>query len=222
MPKVHPFSFVQCSCWWMLNHHHQPCIRGCWRYQCWCHQILRKALAFARAWMSIPDRSRNPQAGGGGLPWITNGSFVTTWLGEVWGAASLLERGFLQPQADGMHTDSMWFVGFKRWQCCCNFQAIGDFRIFTDISGSINESRQFMTYGELHVISWSTVQTQRFFTWPMDFDPFEILRGASWHVTTSQTRMAIAAETPGVLTSWFPWTTNNLRLETRKHVDWVY
>ena len=110
----------------------------------------------------------------------------------------------------------------KRWQCCCNFQAIGDFRIFTDISGSINESRQFMTYGELHIISWSTVQTQRFFTWPMDFDPVEILRGAFWHVTTSQTRMAIAAETPGVLTSWFPLTTNNLRLETRKHVDWVY
>lgn len=113
----------------MLNHHHQPCIRGCWRYQCWCHQILRKALAFARAWMSIPDRSRNPQAGGGGLPWITNGSFVTTWLDEVWGAAPILERGFLQPQADGMHTDSMWFVGFKRWQCCCNFLSHGWFQV---------------------------------------------------------------------------------------------
>lgn len=135
----------------MLNHHHQPCIRGCWRYQCWCCQIPKESTGLCRC-LDV-DTWPFPKPAGRGRRLTMDYHWeqaVTTWLGEVWGAASLLERGFLQPQADGMHTDSMWFVGFKRWQCCCNFLSHGWFQ---DIYWYFRIHQWIMT---IHDIWWAT------------------------------------------------------------------
>lgn len=72
---------------------------------------------------------------------------------------------------------SSWFVGFKSWQCCCNFLSHGWFQ---DIYWYFGIHQWIMTihdiwwatYHNITIISWFTVQTQWFFTWPMDFDPF--------------------------------------------------
>ena len=102
--------------------------------------------------MSIPDRSRNPQAGGGGLPWITTGSKLwqldLTRFGEQ---LPFLNVGFSNRRPRKKHTFfSCGFVGFKRWQCCCNFLSHGWFQ---DIYWYFRIHQWIMT---IHDIWWAT------------------------------------------------------------------